>query len=100
MEREQGRKDATADLSSDLSEGERDSTPADGMPRVESSLTLSSSNAEEASASDREKPVKNLYIVLLRCVRGNSNRCYLDLGFSISLLVFSTCYFCVHLFRS
>jgi sucrose-phosphate synthase len=82
MEREQGRKDATADMSSDLSEGERDSTPVDSMPRVESSLTLSSSgpgeesnltlsssSPGEASAPDREKPAKQLYIVLIRCVR-------------------------------
>lgn len=68
MEREQGRKDATADMSSDLSEGEKDSTPVDSMPRVESSLALNTSSPGEASAPDREKPAKRLYIVLIRCV--------------------------------
>lgn len=65
LEREQGRKDATADMSSDLSEGEKESTPGDSMPRVESSLTLSSSNLGEVTAPDREKPAKRLYIVLI-----------------------------------
>lgn len=72
MEREQGRKDATADMSSDLSEGERDNAPGESMPRVESSLALSSSTpgeASEASAPDKEKPAKRLYMVLIRCVR-------------------------------
>lgn len=69
LEREQGRKDATADMSSDLSEGEKETTPGDIMPRVESSLTLSSSNLGEVTAPDREKPAKRLYIVLIRCVR-------------------------------
>lgn len=55
-------------MSSDLSEGEKESTPGDSMPRVESSLTLSSSNLGEVTAPDREKPAKRLYIVLIRCV--------------------------------
>lgn len=76
MEREQGRKDATADMSSDLSEGEEKSTPADSMPRVESTLSLATSTAGEtpstpdnvgATPSDREKPAKRLYMVLIRC---------------------------------
>jgi len=72
MEREQGRKDATADMSSDLSEGERDSTPGDSMPRVESSQALSiqaPSSPGGAGAPDKEKPAKRLYIVLIRYVR-------------------------------
>lgn len=69
MEREQGRKDATADMSSDLSEGEKESVPQDSIPRVESALTLASSNVGESISSEREKPEKRLYIVLIRCAR-------------------------------
>jgi sucrose-phosphate synthase len=64
-----GRNDATADMSSDLSEGEREGTPADSMPRAESNLALLISNTQDASAPDKEKPAKKLYIALLRCVR-------------------------------
>lgn len=69
MEREQGRKDATADMSSDLSEGEEKSTPAETMPRIESTLSLPTSNnvAEPPSTPDKEKPAKRLYMVLIRC---------------------------------
>ncbi|KAG0560445.1 hypothetical protein M758_10G176100 [Ceratodon purpureus] len=62
-------------MSSDLSEGERESTHADSMPRVESNLALSISNADDAGASDKEKPVKDKYIVLLSLhglVRGDN----------------------------
>jgi sucrose-phosphate synthase len=46
MEREQVRKDATADMSSDLSEGQRESTLADGMPPAESNLAFLISNTQ------------------------------------------------------
>nr|XP_024384326.1 probable sucrose-phosphate synthase 2 isoform X2 [Physcomitrium patens] len=75
MEREQGRKDATADMSSDLSEGEKETTPADTMPRVESSLALASSNVGEITTPEKEKPDKRLYIVLVSLhglVRGDN----------------------------
>nr|AAZ85400.1 sucrose-phosphate synthase 2 [Physcomitrium patens] len=75
MEREQGRKDATADMSSDLSEGEKESIPQDCIPRVESALTLASSNFGESISPEKEKPEKRLYIVLISLhglVRGDN----------------------------
>lgn len=66
MEREQGRKDATADMSSDLSEGEKESTPAETMPRVESSLALAGNAPGTPEKAPQEAAEKRLYIVLIR----------------------------------
>lgn len=66
MEREQGRKDATADMSSDLSEGEKESTPAETMPRVESSLALAGNAPGTPEKAPQEPGEKRLYIVLIR----------------------------------
>lgn len=67
LERERGRRDATADMSEDLSEGERGDTVSDisahdghrsRMPRISSTDVL------EAWASQHKE--KKLYIVLIR----------------------------------
>lgn len=68
MEREQGRKDATADMSEDLSEGEKEQAPADSMPRVESSITLSGHGPLTPEKTPQEVPERRLYMVLIRSV--------------------------------
>jgi len=67
MECEQVREDATTDMSSDISDKQRESTPS-SMPRAESNWTLLISKAHEGSARGKEKPAKKVYILLLRCV--------------------------------
>lgn len=79
LEREKARKDATADMSEDLSEGERVDTVSDisshgdctrsRMPRI------SSVDAIEGWASQHKD--KKLYIVLIR--HGTGSRCLLIL---------------------
>ena len=67
MEREFVREDATADMSLDISNGQRKSNLG-SMPHVESNLTLLISKALEGSARDEEKPAKKVYIVFFKCM--------------------------------
>lgn len=53
----------------DFFEGEKESIFGDSMLCVESSLVLSSVSFGEVSVLDKEKFVKCLYIVFIRCVR-------------------------------
>ena len=67
MEHEQVREDATANMSLDISDKQRESTPG-SMLRAESNSTLLISKALEGSARDKDKLAKKVYIVLLRYV--------------------------------
>lgn len=57
-EREQGSKDAAADIS-ELSEGEKVEHPKDSMPRINSEMKM-------WSEDDQDGKSKHLYIVLIR----------------------------------
>jgi sucrose-phosphate synthase len=84
LERERGRREATADMSEDLSEGEKGDPVSDisahGGDSVKSRLPrISSADAMETWAHSHKG--KKLYIVLIRY-------CYFVLQFYLSFLLF------------